>query len=170
MPLMVPLRTFSINGSFPLHKSFCFCAGDLAGLGLSLINRYNTKTPSRWWQFAVLMSDSLNHSFKWFIQKQIHSGMKHCSEIRDAWYIACDSHVPYLRCTNVLIQLCLELFSLVKQKENRQYCLKIIILIMSWFFELLYQSQYNICYRADILENCQKGYCLNKLYLTNIKN
>ncbi len=66
MPLMVPLRTFSINGSFPLHKSFCFCAGDLAGLGLSLINRYNTKTPSRWWQlihWIIHSNDSFRNRF-----------------------------------------------------------------------------------------------------------
>ncbi len=48
-------------------------------------------------------------------------------------------------------------------------------LFHSWWvctpvFELLYQSQYDIFDRADILENCQKLYWLNKLYLTNIKN
>lgn len=58
------------------------------------------------------MSESLNHSIEWFVQKPIHSGIKHCSAA--------------LRRTNVPLWLCLDLYSLVKQKEkrNRQYCLK----------------------------------------------
>ncbi len=32
----------------------CFCAGTLAGLGLSWINKYNTKTASRWQQVPAL--------------------------------------------------------------------------------------------------------------------
>ncbi len=42
---------------------------------------------------------SLNHWLKRFIQKQINSGTKHCSFAQ--------------RCTNVLIWLCLELFSCI---------------------------------------------------------
>ncbi len=122
----------------------------LAGLGLSWINKYDTKTASRWRQFPVCIRDSLNHSFKRFIQnsgfiwkwsrwpsiwmddsfkradssyclyewmidskgvkKQINSGIK--------------QHGVSFRCTNVLLQLCLELFSSVKQKKQTLLCLK----------------------------------------------
>ncbi len=37
--------------------------GTLTGLGLTCINKYDTKTASRWQQVSVLMSDSLNRSF-----------------------------------------------------------------------------------------------------------
>ncbi len=33
----------------------CYCAGTLAGLGLSWINKYENKTASRWQQVPVLI-------------------------------------------------------------------------------------------------------------------
>ncbi len=53
----------------------CFCAGTLAGLGLSWINKYDNKPASRWQQVHVLINDLLNHSYqmirsKWLIQSK----------------------------------------------------------------------------------------------------
>ncbi len=79
---------------------------------------------NRWWRFTA------NH-------RTIFTDANHRTVFTDVMLmtIACNiSCSPNLRCTNVLIQLCLELFSLVKQKENRQYCVKIIILIIVLIF------------------------------------
>ncbi len=43
----------------------CFCAGTLADLGLSWINKYDNKTTSRWKQVPVLINDL----FETFISK-----------------------------------------------------------------------------------------------------
>ncbi len=40
----------------------CFCAGILADLGPSQINKYDNKTTIRWQQVSVLINDLLNHS------------------------------------------------------------------------------------------------------------
>ncbi len=112
----------------------CFYAGTFAGPG------HDTVTTNRWQQVLVLISSSLNewfmihskwliqlvtkqiavfinglldHWFKWFIHKQIHSVMKHCNVA--------------LRDTNILLRLGLELklffffflqISLAKQKKK----------------------------------------------------
>ncbi len=41
----------------------CFCAGTLAGLGLSWINKNDNKTASRRQQVPVLINDLLNNSY-----------------------------------------------------------------------------------------------------------
>ncbi len=50
----------------------CFCAGSLAGLGLSWINKYNNKTASRWQQVPVLINGLLNHSNQTIHSKQFN--------------------------------------------------------------------------------------------------
>ncbi len=58
-------------------------------------------------QATVFMNGSLTQKV---FKKQINSGIK--------------QHGVSLRCTNVLLQLCLELFSSVKQKKQTLLCLK----------------------------------------------
>ncbi len=49
----------------------CFCAGTLAGLGLSWINKYDNKPASRWQQVPVLINDLLNHSYQMIRSKRL---------------------------------------------------------------------------------------------------
>ncbi len=51
----------------------CFCAGTLAGLSLSWINKYDNTTTSRWEQVPVLMNYLLNHSLQTIRSKRADS-------------------------------------------------------------------------------------------------
>ncbi len=56
-----------------IKQYFAECVFVLAptGLGLSWINKYDNKTPSRWQQVPVLINDLLNNSYQTIRSKRL---------------------------------------------------------------------------------------------------